>query len=292
MRVRQAHPTAAVPGILTHELVGDRGEVILLLNGGMMTIAAWSLVSRRLTDAYRTLCCDFQGQLLSPGEGHVPIDGNVDDLVRLLDFLGLDSVHVAGTSFGGEVALLLAARHPNRVRTLLIANAVDRTPTAMAESTRELRALCTEAAEGGDPSPFHEMLVEQVYSAAFLEAHSATVRSRRDPGLPASFYSGLLGILRAVESFDLTGTTSDERNDRSSELSQINCPTLVLHAAQDRIMPQERVEALAREIAGAEFMVHPNSGHALVIEDPVWLVSIYLQFLERHEHPSKTRSPG
>ncbi|MBZ0111743.1 MAG: alpha/beta hydrolase [Thermoanaerobaculia bacterium] len=283
MRLRQAHPPVAIPGILTHELLGEDGDIILLLNGGMMTIAAWGLVSRRLTDGYRTLCCDFRGQLLSPGEGHVPIDGNVDDLVRLLDFLGLDSVHVAGTSFGGEVALLLAARHPHRVRTLLISNALDRTPAKMAESTRELRALCAQVVAGGDSGPFHEMLVEQVYSPAFLEAHSATVRSRRDPGLPPSFYSGLLGILGAVEIFDI--------NRDAATLSQISCPTLVLHAAQDRIMPLERVQALAHGIAGAEFLVHPTSGHALVIEDPDWLVSVYRQFLDRHEYPPAVRDP-
>ena len=88
--------------------------------------------------------------------------------------------------------------------------------------------------------------------------------------LPESWYRGLFGILRAVERFDL-----------SDRLGDVRCPTLVVIAGDDRIMPRERSEAVAEGIDGAETVIHPTSGHALVVEDPGWLAAIATGFLDR-----------
>jgi len=70
--------------------------------------------------------------------------------------------------------------------------------------------------------------------------------------------------------------------DLSPWLGKIASPTLVVHAAADAVMPEERVRALASAIPGAELRVHPRSGHGLVFEDPGWLVGVYRDFLDRH----------
>lgn len=259
-------------GLLGHRLEGERGEVVLLLNGGMMTFAAWAPVTAGLLDAYRVLGCDFRGQLRSPGEGHSRLIDHVPDLVALLDALGLGAVHVLGVSFGAEVGLLLAALHPARVRTLALVTAADRSPPGMREDSRELRALAREALAGGDRGAFHDALVQGVYSTAYLDAHAEELAARRAQvgTLPEAWYAGLLGILASVEEFDL-----------SPWLDRIDCPTLVVHAALDAVMPAERVQALAAAIAGAELAVHPASGHGLVVEDPQWLARTYRDFLAR-----------
>lgn len=259
-------------GLLGHRLEGERGEVVLLLNGGMMTFASWAPVTAGLLDAYRVLGCDFRGQLRSPGEGHPRLIDHVPDLVALLDALGLGAVHVLGVSFGAEVGLLLAALHPARVRTLAVVAAADRSPPGMREDARALQALAREVLAGGDPTPFHEAVIRGVYSAAFRAARPEVLAARtaRSVALPRSWYAGLLGILAAIEEFDLTPW-----------LGRIDCPTLVVHAAADGVMPAERVRALAAAIAGAELAVHPDSGHGLVVEDPQWLARAYRDFLAR-----------
>ncbi len=260
-------------GLLNHRLLGDRGEVILLLNGGMMTHPAWTPVVNELGDAYRVLGCDFRGQLQSPGEGHHRLSDNVEDLVVLLDALELDRVHLLGTSFGGEVALLLAALQPRRVRTLAAVTAADRTPDGMRENARQLQVLAHRVIDGADPGIFHQALLKDIYSPAFREAQAENLAARlkQSRALPESWYRGLFGILEAVKDFDL-----------SPWLGRIECPTLVVHAAQDAVMPEERVRALAEAIAGAELRIHPTSGHVLVAEDPAWLAGAYRDFLARH----------
>jgi 3-oxoadipate enol-lactonase len=258
--------------LLGHRIQGDRGEVVLLLNGGMMSHGAWAPLTAGLLDTYRVLGCDFRGQLLSPGPGHPRLEENVGDLVALLDALDLPAVHVLGTSFGGEVGLLLAARQPARVQTLAIVTAVDRTPPGMASNAQTLKTLARQILDGGDAGPFHDALVGDVYSPEYREAHAEEFAARRQQKLPAAWYQGLVGILSSIEAFDL-----------SPVLAQIACPTLVVHAARDQVMPAERVQALVDGIEGAELRIHPSSGHALVAEDPAWLLKTYREFLARVE---------
>lgn len=258
--------------LLAHGLSGERGEVVLTLNGGMMTHGSWAPVTAGLLDAYRVLGCDFRGQLLSPGEGHRRLEDHVPDVVALLDALGLAAVHVLATSFGGEIGLLLAAAHPDRVHTLAVVAAADRTPPGMAEDSRRLRDLVRQAAADGDRQGVFEALSERVYSARFQRRHAAELAARKaqSAALPDAWFLGLDGILASIESFDL-----------GPLLGSIGCPTLIVHAAGDEVMTEPRVRALAAAIDGAELAVHPTSGHALVAEDPAWLGRVYRDFLDR-----------
>jgi len=264
--------------LLAHHLEGggdqgDGAEVVVLLNGGMMTWASWEPVAAELRGDHRVLGCDFRGQLRSPGEGPPRLADHAADVVALLDALELGAVHLLGTSFGAEVGLLTAALHPERVRTLAAVTAVDRTPPGMPENSRELQAKARDVLAGGDATAFFDAFVDDVYSPAFRRTHAEAlaVRRQRTAELPESWYRGLLGILTCVADFDL-----------SPWLGKIASPTLVVHAAADAVMPEERVRALASAIPGAELRVHPRSGHGLVFEDPGWLVGVYRDFLDRH----------
>lgn len=257
---------------LGHAFEGEHGDIILLLNGGMMTHGSWAPVTTGLIDRFRFLGCDFRGQLASPGEAHPRLARHVDDIVALLDSHQLAAVHVLGTSFGAEVGLLLAASHPQRVRTLAAVTAADCSPPGMGDDARAMQALIRQILAGDrDPGSFHDALVADVYSPDYRQQHAATLAARRRVNMPWTWFRGLLGILECIEDFDLRPV-----------LGRVNCPTLVVHAALDTVMPTARVRALADAIEGAEWRVHPTSGHALVVEDPRWLADTYRDFLARH----------
>ncbi|MEM1177407.1 MAG: alpha/beta hydrolase [Acidobacteriota bacterium] len=263
--------TDAVSPVLTHRLQGHGDEIVLLLNGGMMTYPSWAPITEELLDAgYRVLGCDFRGQLLTPGPAPERIDDHAPDVLRLLDALDIESAHLLGTSYGGEVAVVASATAPERFRSLALVTAVDRTPPGMAESSRQTQELVRQVLGGQSSQAFRDALLEDFYSPAYRRSHAEDLRTRqrRTAALPHSWYEGLLGILRSLEDFDFT-----------AELGRIQAPTLVVHAALDAVMPTARVQALADGIAGAELRVHPTSGHALVVEDPGWLAATYLDFL-------------
>jgi pimeloyl-ACP methyl ester carboxylesterase len=259
-------------GLLAHRVEGE-GPPLLLLNGGMMTYAAWEPLAATLREHHRLVLCDLRGQLLSPGRAPLDLAANVADLTALLDHLEIPSAHVLGTSYGGEIGLLLAALRPARVRALIAVTVSDHATAAIKRGVGELRALLAEGAEPAARRRFHERLVEEVYSAPFKERFGAELAARgaQVAALPAAWFIDLDGLLAATEILDLR-----------PHLGAIRCPTLIVVAGADRVMPPARSLALAAAIRGAEVRTHETSGHALVAEDPAWLARVALDFLAHH----------
>lgn len=259
--------------ILAHKVEGD-GEPVLLLNGGLMTYAAWEPVSAPLAKSHRLVLNDLRGQLLSPGKAPAALAENVGDLTDLLDHLGIESAHVLGTSYGGEIGLFFAALRPERVRSLIAVTVSDYATEPIWQGVEDLRLLVEEALAGGDKGRLHDRVVEEVYSDAFREKYADELAARRQQvaALPDIWFEGLEGIMAATEDLDVR-----------PYLSAIRCPTLVVIAAGDRVIPPERSRALAAAIDGAEVRTHETSGHALVAEDSSWLTEVCLEFLQKHK---------
>jgi pimeloyl-ACP methyl ester carboxylesterase len=257
--------------ILAHRLDGaPAAPSLLLLNGGFMSIASWKPYAAPLAARFRLLRCDFRGQLLTPGPAHRDLGAVVEDVAALLDHLGLDRVHVLGTSYGGEAGLMLAARHPERVRSLVAVTVADRTTEAMRRGGVELRRVVGGILAGGDAAAFHDLLVGDVYSRAWVAANGTYLAARRRQiaQLPRTWFAALDDLVAAVERFDL-----------AAELPAIRCPTLVVLAGDDGTIPAERGRAVAAAVPGARLVEHPTSGHALVVEEPEWLLEQALGFL-------------
>jgi 3-oxoadipate enol-lactonase len=259
--------------MLTHKVEGPpAAPAVLLLNGGMMSISAWDDVGAALAADHLVVRCDFRGQLLTPELPPPELAAHVVDVVALLDHLGLGAVHAVGTSFGGEVALLLAARHPERVRSLVAATVVDYAPPAMQKIGGRLIALGERASATGDGGPYFTALSEIVYSPAFRAGMAAVLAQRWQAlaSLPASWYAGGARLLAAIGAMDL-----------SAELGRIGCPALVIAAELDALMPMERTVAVARGIPSAELVVVEGSGHALVVERKELFIQVLTAFLAR-----------
>ncbi len=75
----------------------------------------------------------------------------------------------------------------------------------------------------------------------------------------------------------------DLRIDIRDELPHIIAPTLVVGCAQDHLIPVEHSRALHESIKGSEY-VELDSGHVVVFEKPVKLVTVLKDFLEREQH--------
>lgn len=260
--------------ILTSRVDGS-GPPLLLLNGGLMSIAAWEPILPLFDDAFRVIRCDFRGQLLSPGTPHADLTGHADDLVALLDHLGIDRAHFVGPSFGGIVAMLAAARHPERVASLVVATATQRLTDSMREDSRALREAAAAAAEGGDKTQVFRLLAPNTFSEAWRATQPPDFVEQRAAQfalLPASFFAGVAGLMRALDTLDL------ER-----ELPRIAAPTLVIGAELDRVFPIDHSRVIAAAIPAAVLEVIPGAGHAAVIEKPREFVDLVVGFIRSRE---------
>jgi len=247
------------------------GDPLVLLNGIAMTAVSWEVVARPLTKHYRVVRCDFRGQLMTPVPPPENFAEHADDVTALLDYLKIEKAHIVGTSFGGVVGTLVAARHPDRVRSLTTIASANGFDEVMADEVADWRAACVASLESGDRGHLSDILEPVVYSPAWVEAHKAERAQRRAQisALPDQWFRGLIGLLDSAHSLRL-----------SEELERVRCPTLVIAAELDGFVPLHRARGLAEAIDGASFVSIEGAGHAVVVEQPQRVADLCLECLD------------
>lgn len=255
--------------LLAHDVQGS-GPPVLLLNGGLMSIAAWDAVAERLAARHRVVRCDFRGQWLSPGSPPPTPSGHVADVATLLGALDLDGAHVVGTSFGALVGILLAAERPHAVRSLTAVAATDHVSEDMWAGAEVVRAACLAALEGGDGGRVLDFVVPGTFSAAWQASHGEALRARRTAvaAMPPSWFSGLAGLLASLRHLDLRAAAA-----------RIACPTLVVAGEHDLTFPVDGARSLAGRVAGARLEVVPDGSHGLVVENAALVAALVESFV-------------
>jgi len=257
-------------GSVLFSRIDGRGAPVLLLNGIAMTAPSWEVIARALARQFTVIRCDFRGQLLTPGPAPERVADHVADVENLLDDLDLQSVHIVGTSFGGVIATLVAATHPERVLSLITIASGDGFDEQMADEVTRWKQGCVASLEGPDRGVLFDVLEPVVYSSAYLESHKEdrTERRRQIASLPDAWFEGLKGLLSSAHSLRL-----------GEELKMIRCPTLVLAAELDCFVPLHRAQGLAAAIPNARFEVIEGAGHAVVVEQAEEVIERVTEFL-------------
>jgi pimeloyl-ACP methyl ester carboxylesterase len=244
--------TLSVPGgELVYDVVGS-GEAVVLLHGAFMDRRSWDAQVPALSKQFRVIRYDirpFGASNRLDKAYSVP-----DDLLRLLDHLGVRRAHLAGHSFGGGVALDFALVHADRVASLTLA-AAGPSGFVAPEDERKAAAAIFAAVKDGDDAIIRAWLSHPMWAVsrqrpAVLNAIEAS--TRRSLGafkLPFAPYVPIAPP--AVQ-----------------RLGDISVPTLVLVGDQDTPGNREASELLARQIPGATIKVITGADHALPLGWP------------------------
>ena len=257
--------------------VEGSGAPLVLLNGGLMTMASWDAIARPLMESFTVVRFDFRGQLCATGPFPADLEDHAQDLAAMLDHLRIPRAHLVGTSFGGEVGLLFAATRPERTASLIAATVTDFATPEFQAGLLQLQASCEVVVRGGDPRQLWDDMMPSFYSTAWLQQHSAELATRRDlfAGLPAGFFQGLSALLSSIQHLDLRPL-----------LPRIVCPTLFIAAGADRVMVPDRHDALAAALPDARLTRVDGAGHALVAEDPATFTALCRAFLKSMDSAS------
>ena len=213
----------------------------------------WALVVPVLAAAHRVVAPDLRGFGDSPQPGEVYADA--DDVVHLLDVLGIERAAVVGASFGGRVALELATRHPGRVSSLVLLCTDHRglevtDPVVLAFGQREDELL-----EAGDVDGAVALNVD-------LWAGPEASPGARD---------ALAVMQRRAFEVQLAAHEQDPtpRAERVEvDPSRISAPTVVVSGAHDVAHHRDIAALLAREVPGAELVELDWAGHLPALERP------------------------
>jgi 3-oxoadipate enol-lactonase len=135
-------PQIEVDGIdLYYELHGANDAPVLVLNNGIIMNAAtsWVFQTKALSAHYRLLQYDCRGQGQSDHPEHpYSMEGHADDLAALLEALKIDHAHIAGISYGGEVAQAFVLKYSEKVRSLILIDTVSEVGPGTAAGCPEL----------------------------------------------------------------------------------------------------------------------------------------------------------
>lgn len=177
------------------------------------------------------------------------------DAAKLIQFLlqssGASNVHVYGTSFGGQIAQVLAARHANLVNRLVLAStwAVGRKPGDVNAGAMEKLALLR-----GQLPDSAGQIAAFFFSPLFLAAHPEAVELFRGSRRTAAQAARRAQMMQAAPP--------------AIDFSAIAAPTLLLAGAADQLIPPAETFQLAGRIAHAHQQELPDLPHVAAMEDP------------------------
>ncbi|MGH9000954.1 MAG: alpha/beta fold hydrolase, partial [Acidimicrobiia bacterium] len=232
-------------GIKTNYLEAGDGQPVVLVHGsgpGVSAYANWRLTLPALAPHVRVLAPDMVGFGFTnrPGDVVYGLDTWVDQLLAFLDALEIDRASLVGNSFGGALALRLAADHPDRVeRLVLMGSAGLSWPITDG----------LEAVWGYEPSVANmgALLDLFAYDRTLVTDELAEVRYRAsaEPGVQEAF-SAMFPPPRQRWLDALA--TPEER------IAALGHETLIVHGREDRVVPLESSQRLNRLIPRSDLV--------------------------------------
>lgn len=249
--------TVVAAGITTNYLHAGSGEPVVLLHGsgpGVTAYANWRLTIPALAQEVAVFAPDLVGFGFTerPDGVEYSMETWVGQVVGLLDALGLERVALVGNSFGGALALRVAARHPDRVSRLVLMGSVG----VPFEITDGLDRVW-----GYEPSfeAMRDLLGIFAYSRALVTDELAQVRYEASiqPGFQESF-SAMFPAPRQ-RWVDAMVTPDDE-------IARLPQPTLVVHGRDDKVIPLANALHLLDVVPDVRLHVFGRCGHWTQIE--------------------------
>ena len=248
---------------------GGGGATVVFSHGLLYSLRMWDPQIAELRARFRCVAYDHRGQ----GESEkaptgLDMDTLTEDAVALIGALASGPVHFVGMSMGGFVGIRLAARHPERVRSLvLVDTAAGPEPARNVPRYRRLEWVARWF--GTWPVAGKVQAIMHGASARKDPSRAAILRGWREQLLRAD----TAAMNRAVEGV-LT------RESAVPLLTRIRCPTLVMVGEEDTATVPARSEEIAAGIAGARLVRIPRAGHMSPIDAPEAVTAQLRGFLE------------
>jgi len=246
---------------------GSTGQTIVFSHGLLWSTEQFAPQIAALRARYRCVAWDHRGQGRSGADHreHIGMELVWQDAVHLLETVVKAPVHFCGLSMGGFVAMRMAARRPDLVRSLILLE-TSPDPEPM-ENVGRYRLLSWVSRLIGPrvtrkqiaPIMLGKTILADPSRRADVERFVELMARRRD-------------IWRAVNGVI-------DRSAIHGELPRITAPTLILVGDEDVATPHTKAERIAAAIPGARLVTIPHAGHSSPVEEPARVTAEIEQFL-------------
>jgi pimeloyl-ACP methyl ester carboxylesterase len=262
-------PTVRLNGVEIYYELRGAGPPLLLIAGLAGDSLSWLPVRNALAARFQLILLDNRGSGRSAQDVPISVELLAADCAALLDALETPRAHVLGHSLGGMAALELAARRPDLVDRLVLAGT-----GAIGGLGRSVFADLAAARMHGLPSvTWFRLLFPWLFRPAFFDNPAAVAEAarlsaehpwpQRDAAFAAQLAAGL------------------EYAGFANAASRVRAPTLELHGALDRLMPERTAGRVFEAITVRHRVVLDEAAHALHWDAPDAFVRETVAFLER-----------
>lgn len=261
----------SLPDVTLHYEVSGSGPPVLLIPGMLSDNASWGALLPQLAGRFTVIRPDNRGTgRTTPWHAEARVQTYAEDAAALMHALGHGSYHVAGHSMGGLAAMELAGMFPERVLSLsILASAPVRAPRTMAifDTLRDIRQ-----APGGERL-WLAALFPWVFRAEFFKEPSNSAQAV-EAALAYPYAQTADAMARQIEVL---------RSYRASVKPQnIRTRTLVLHAADDILIPMQAARAAFAKMPDVKQIIVPDAGHSIHWDAPGTVAEHLSSFIAAH----------
>ncbi len=236
---------APVNGIKLWYAVFGQGEPVIFLHGGLANADYWGLQVPVVAQQAQVIVMDSRGHGRSTRDTRrYGYDLMADDVVELLDFLGIKRAAVVGWSDGAILGLDLALRHPDRV-SKVFAFAANTDPSGVVNGVEKNPTFARFIARAG-----------QEYAALSTTPNQ---------------YKGFVAAISEM--------WVSQPNWTADQLRAIRSPVLVVDGDHDEAIKRSHTENIAAIIPGAGLLILPQTSHFSFLQDPEQFSWNIMQFL-------------
>jgi 3-oxoadipate enol-lactonase len=244
--------------------VEGKGPWVVLSHSLACNYSMWDEQADALKRHYRVLRFDTRGHGGSDApDGAYTLHMLTEDLLGILDGLGIEETHFVGLSMGGMVGMTFALEHPGRFRSLVLCDTSSRIPP---EAAPVWEGRIKTAAEQGMDA-LVESTLQRWFTESFYKSNKAMMK-RVGQMIRTTRPTGYVGCCHAIPKINLT--------DR---LGAISCPVQVIVGEQDVGTPVAMSRAIHDAIPGSKLVIIPSASHLSNLEQPETFNKALLGFL-------------
>jgi len=231
----------------------EEGPVLILSNSLGTTLEMWEEQAAAFSSTYRVVRYDTRGHGGSPvTPGPYTFDGLGDDVLAIMDGLGIHRAAFCGISMGGHTALWLALHAPERFTGVAVCNSAAKIGAA---SAWEERAAAVRKDGVSAMKALAESSPQRWFTDAFVQAEPQKVAQAQSwiAGIHPEGYAACCEALA--------------QSDLRAELGRISIPVLLLAGESDPVTTVADAESMQKAIAGSKIATVPAS-HLSNLEAP------------------------
>jgi 3-oxoadipate enol-lactonase len=253
-------------GFLVYDQNGQ-GIPLLFIHGYPLSRKIWRPQLDGLAKLAAMVRVDLRGHGESyPFDGKYAMDLLAEDCYKLIQAIDIEPpIVVCGLSMGGYVTFALFRRYPQIFRGMILTSTRAAPDSLEGKASRE--AAIKNAREHGISAIADTMAVKLV--SPFTRTTKKNLVSLIHEIMLETSINGVVGALQGMR----------DRDDSNPLLADIDCPVLIVHGADDQIIPFSEAEEICQRLRDARLVVVPQAGHLPNMEQPERFNQVVRDFL-------------